>query len=360
MALPKKRENGMYERKVTLGRDANGRLIRKSVYASSRLALENKVFELMQQCAASGAVDNEMTFGTYAMSWYRTYKAVRSINTRAMYLNALEKHILPEIGDLYFDELPMKTVQRVINSNLAHPETCKKIKITLVQIFDQAVRDGLIKSHTMRELSLPPDNKREKRALTDSEKNFLVTHDWSDKQRAFLFLAYYTGARREEILALQYADLDFVLMTVRYNKTIVYDKGNAVLVKSTKAQASTRTVPIPTAAAGFLKQYTSSMKPTDILFPMGNGSYMSLSSYTKFWETIRAEFIHEDPSSLDLTAHLLRHTYATMLYYSGISVKKAAQLMGHANTNMIMKVYAHLDDEREDSAGKLNEMFGDF
>ena len=40
-----------------------------------------------------------------------------------------------------------------------------------------------------------------------------------------------------------------------------------------------------------------------------------------------------------LTAHIFRHNYATMLYYSGISIKKAAQLMGHANTKMIMEIF---------------------
>lgn len=45
-----------------------------------------------------------------------------------------------------------------------------------------------------------------------------------------------------------------------------------------------------------------------------------------------------------LTAHIFRHNYATMLYYSGISMKKAAQLMGHSDTKIIMEVYAHLDD----------------
>ena len=43
-----------------------------------------------------------------------------------------------------------------------------------------------------------------------------------------------------------------------------------------------------------------------------------------------------------------------MLYYSGISLKKAAQLMGHSNTKMIMEVYSHLDDEKENAAEKIN------
>ena len=56
----------------------------------------------------------------------------------------------------------------------------------------------------------------------------------------------------------------------------------------------------------------------------------------------------------DLTAHIFRHNYATMLYYSGISLKKAAALMGHADTKMIMEVYSHLNEQKEQTETKLN------
>lgn len=359
--MPKKRANSnIYEKKVTLGRDENGKPIRVSVYASSKLDLEQKAFELKQDyLTKTNTVTNEMTFKSYAQSWFNTYKAVRSINTRAMYQNVIDKHLIPVVGDMYFSSLTdMKVLQSVINSNKEHPETCKKIKVTLVQIFDQAVRDKLIEVNHMRELSLPPVVTKKKRALTDSEKKLLVSHEWDAKQKAFLYIAYYTGARREEILALQRSDFDFERLFVSYDKTIVYDKGNAVLVHATKAEASTRNVPLPTAAVEFLKEYTKDMKSDSILFPMKSGGYMSLSSYTKFWNGIRDVFVAAYSSSADLTAHMLRHNYATMLYYSGITMKKAAQLLGHANTNMIMKIYAHLDEEKEDSLGKLNQVFG--
>ncbi len=44
-----------------------------------------------------------------------------------------------------------------------------------------------------------------------------------------------------------------------------------------------------------------------------------------------------------------------MLYYSGITIKKAAALLGHSNTKMIMEVYSHLDEEKEKAVEKLNE-----
>lgn len=57
-----------------------------------------------------------------------------------------------------------------------------------------------------------------------------------------------------------------------------------------------------------------------------------------------------------LTAHIFRHNYATMLYYSNISILKAADLMGHSDIKLIMDVYAHLDEEKEQAVDKINEV----
>lgn len=56
-----------------------------------------------------------------------------------------------------------------------------------------------------------------------------------------------------------------------------------------------------------------------------------------------------------LTAHMFRHNYCTMLYYSGISLKKAVELMGHSDLKMIMEVYAHLDEKKEAVQEKLDK-----
>lgn len=60
-----------------------------------------------------------------------------------------------------------------------------------------------------------------------------------------------------------------------------------------------------------------------------------------------------------ITAVIFRHDYCTKLYYSGISRKKAVEIMGHSSYQMIEKVYAALDEEREKSSEKLDEIFKD-
>ena len=69
--------------------------------------------------------------------------------------------------------------------------------------------------------------------------------------------------------------------------------------------------------------------------------------------TERERLIGAEPIT-GLTAHIFRHNYCTMLYYSGISQKKAVELMGHSDIKMIMEVYAHLDEKKEAVQEKLS------
>ncbi len=44
-----------------------------------------------------------------------------------------------------------------------------------------------------------------------------------------------------------------------------------------------------------------------------------------------------------------------LCFITPVTIKKAAALLGHSNTKMIMEVYSHLDEEKEKAVEKLNE-----
>ena len=371
MAKYKKRADGRYQANVSMGYDNSGKLIRKTVYARSIRDLDEKIFKLKQD-TASGIKSSDMTLYDYSVSWFKTYKAMKSINTRAMYDNNIEKHIKNSIGYIPLGAVTKSDIQNMITERSDRRETCNKILLTLRQIFNSAIDDDLVFKNPAKNIELPPVVKANKRALTPQEKKAILNADFTPMQKAFIYILFYCGLRREETLALTPSDFDFKNQTVTINKAIVFDKNTPVL-SAPKNISSNRTVPIPSEAVPVLKEYVSNCK-TIQLFTMKNGAVMSLSSYVKFWNSIilalnfalftdkQLETYKSLPKQLkkeicpitDLTAHIFRHNYATMLYYSGISIKKAAALMGHTDTKMIMQVYAHLDDEKEQTSEKIN------
>ncbi|MBR3177978.1 MAG: tyrosine-type recombinase/integrase [Clostridia bacterium] len=51
-----------------------------------------------------------------------------------------------------------------------------------------------------------------------------------------------------------------------------------------------------------------------------------------------------------ITAHMLRHTYATMLFDAGIDVKSAQRFLGHTDIEVTLSIYTHLTKFKEEQA----------
>ena len=171
MGKYKKRKDGRYATSVTLGHDANGKVIKVFLSAKTEKELRNKIVELKMKMKTGEAIKTSDTLlRDYADSWMDTYKTSASINTKAMYKNAVEKHIKPELGHLPINKIVRSDVQKLINDNQEHPRTCEIIKMTLVQIFNSAIDDKLLHENVAKKATPPKRHKAEKRALTDLEK----------------------------------------------------------------------------------------------------------------------------------------------------------------------------------------------
>lgn len=350
--MKKKKGTNVYEKKITLGRAPDGTPVRKSITGRTIAELNQRIEDAKQKWMEMNSVNDGVLFSTYARRWFNTNKAVRSMNTRFMYENVIEKHLIPEIGDLYFSEIRLADLQMIINKRSEHYNTCSKIKLTLKQIYESAIDDEIAKDIKVKNLVLPPKTYVEKRPLSQGEIDSIFTTDLPDEQRMFVHALYYLGIRREESLALEVNDIDFENSTISINKVIVFDKNNPVLKHTTKSYAGTRLLPVPADFMSELIEYTPKCKRLLFGQPTHPQDYMTQSSYTKFWQGIIKKL-----NTPDLTAHVFRHNYVTMLHYAGITPKKAAQLLGDSSIEMIMRIYTHLDERKENTIDKINDMF---
>jgi len=51
-----------------------------------------------------------------------------------------------------------------------------------------------------------------------------------------------------------------------------------------------------------------------------------------------------------ITAHMLRHTYASLLYDAGVDIKSAQRYLGHSDIETTLEIYTHLTKHKEDEA----------
>ena len=60
----------------------------------------------------------------------------------------------------------------------------------------------------------------------------------------------------------------------------------------------------------------------------------------------------------NITPHMLRHAYATILYDVGVDIKTAQRYLGHADVQTTLKIYTHLSETKQaQSLNALNALF---
>ena len=55
--------------------------------------------------------------------------------------------------------------------------------------------------------------------------------------------------------------------------------------------------------------------------------------------------------------HQLRHTYCSMLQWSGVDIKTAQELMGHSEYGVTANIYTHVDEQSKANAAMLQDKF---
>lgn len=356
------RQDGRYETKVTIGRDTDtGKPIRVPVYGDTIAELENNKADIKSDVNKGIYIkQKKVTLGDYAKKWLEVTVPNLAMNTRKMYTRVVNLYLLP-LYDVFLLDLTKSDIQMVINKNSAHPRTCEQIKITINQILNAAIDDKLLLVNPCRKIKLPKKSKSCKRPLTSQEEILTERADFTDREKAYIYVIKYFGLRKEEALALCKNDFDFDQDTLTIRNTVVFEHNQPLFIDGTKSEKGNRALPIPSCCKMFLRYYISVIPYNHLFYCLRNGNLITESSFKKMWKSIitkmndKAEELQMKYTVNGLTSHIFRHNYCTILYYAGIGIKEAQDLMGHADAKMTIDVYTHLDESGlKHSKSKLN------
>lgn len=360
MAKYTKRKDGRYCTHIDTGTyDENGKRIRITVYARSIRELEEKI-TLARYNALSGTFlkNPNIPFIEYAKTWLNTKKSLSNATYNG-YKNIIYNHF-DTIGHIPVSKLVKSDIQDCIAELNGHYDLQQRLKITINQILDAAVEDNIATKNVCRGVKLPPRNAlQKKRALTQSEISAIKKCSLTEKERAFIDILYYTGMRRGEVLALTVSDINFSKKEITVNKSVAFIDSNQPVIKQPKTRNACRTITMPIALILSLKRYIPTIN-TPYLFTRQNGEIMSEGSYKCFWRGIYNKINaqlggNKNIHATDITVHMFRHNYATMLYYNGIDVKQAQLLLGHSNIKTTLEIYTHFISN-ESTKKKLLEL----
>jgi integrase len=350
MPKRKPRKDGRYQGYVYMGRDKNGKEKREYVFAYSEKELEKKLLNLKIQMAKGEFIENDkMTVQQWGEQWIEAYKSGKELKTWQMYDIVLRNHIFKELGHLKLTDVKPFHIQGLINSRHKQglTKTLINIKQTLNQMFEQAIENDLMIKNPAKKIELPSKENKEKRFLNVYELQLIESADLTNKERAFIYLCLYAGLRRGEALALTRSDFKDGVIKIR--KTVVFNKNKGEIKPQPKSSAGIRDIQLATNIKNFIENYVKCVKGLYLFQPETSAGIMTETSFRSMWACILRKINRAAGGNSKIravnsfTPHELRHTFATMLYYSKVGIKEAQYLMGHASADITLNIYTHLD-----------------
>ena len=267
----RKRKDGRWEGRYTAGCDpTTGKPIHKSVLAKTQSEAKEK---LKQAIAEAEKLDmsraKSYTLGAWIKLWYEVYAEPRlREKTKDYYLNYIDNHIIPELGNTPLEKLTTIQIQKFYNdlqkSGRIQRYTHIKLKdkglstrvvrgihTLLNNCLEQAVAERLLLANPAKGCRLPKLEKREMKILPEDK----IGPYLAEAERRGLLAAFYleltTGLRRGELLALLWTDLDVENMTISVSKQVNRLNGELV-VSQPKTPNSIRKLAIPQRAVELL------------------------------------------------------------------------------------------------------------
>ena len=206
------------------------------------------------------------------------------------------------------------------------------------QLFKKAFVTGIIKKNPYEQVEIKKHAPQKRSALTvDEQATFLAAAKSSVHFLLFQFLLS-TGLRIGEALALSVTNLKDGKVSV--SKDIVFICGKEI-IQPPKSKAAFRSVPVP----GDIYQVMQNTKTERI--------------FTQSYNAVRLAFKSlSQKLGFAVSAHILRHTYATRLEEAGISPKIQQYLHGHSKVDISQNIYTDAQSAYINSvSGKICAIF---
>ena len=366
MPKPKKR----YESKANLGKDINGKLLRRSFYSTkSQADAKKKAQEYVRQyelemCVTGNSCAKAVKFSAWALSCLEMYKKpyVKANTYSGTYLAPVEKHLIPYFGNMNINDIRPIHIQKYINEAAKKyaPETIKKDCNVLNLIFDTAVDNQLCAKSPMTKSVKQPkyETRAVKHAYTQAQYDlaYAFAKEWDDGLSLMLLLE--TGISRSELLGLRWEDIDMENQSIHINQgLVVYHSAeeNKLVMESNGLKNKFRQRTIPITDDDLWKRLCHAPKTvtlgkntilTEQVFHSPEGKpYQPNNWENRVYRRFMRALHKAHPEVPELSPHELRHTRATLWIAQGMEPYMAARLLGHSDLKMLTKIYDHTSTE---------------
>jgi integrase len=282
----------------------------------------------------------------------------RSPNTLRGYRQIAETVVRPELGRIKLARLTARDLDRLyakLSAKGNSAMTVRHVHAFIGVALHQAERWQLVDRNVARQATPPTVHTTEVVAPDAAEvrKILEAAEAIEPTLGALLLLAALTGARRGELCALRWSDLDEQAGTLRIARSVYERVGGGWGEKSTKTHAARR-IGVDELGLAILRRHRSAvdelaeqldvtLAPDAFMFSRSPAGLEPLrpgvvSKFTRRVATL---------AGVDTHLHALRHFSATQAIAAGFDAVTVSARLGHADSSITLRVYSHALESRD-------------
>ena len=299
---------------------------------------------IQRRCNMLNEAQSTDKFCEYYAKWITVYKkgAIRQV-TMDKYLMT-QKWLEKLIPDLKICDLNRIAYQQLLNDYAEYHErqTTMDFHHQLKGAVLDAVDEGLIDRDPTRKAIIKgkaPSAKKIKYLNQFELHTLLASLELKDEVNwdYFILLVAKTGMRFSEALALTPKDFDFYHQTLSISKT--WDYKGASGFQPTKNKSSVRKIQIDWQSVIRFSELVKGLPEDQPIFVDGKVYNSTVNDVlSRHCERCNIPVI---------SIHGLRHTHASLLLFTGVSIASVARRLGHSSMTTTQKTYLHIIQELE-------------
>ena len=277
-------------------------------------------------------------FSDIADKWLASQEVNVKGSTHEGYLYkviALKKHF----KNMYLHNMTYSLIESYLNDLLVKnhfaKSTIKKYRQVINSILSYAEKDGIIVNNTCQKTRVPKNAITTIRRCLNTEEEAILLSPANFYFKDFALFIYYTGLRFSEIVPLKWSDIDIENAEITVQRVVSYVNGRPQIDNFLKNGDSSRVIPI---YKPLLSLINSIPVQGEFVFVNTKGAMMARNTVRKRWNKFQIE-----SGLVEVTPHMLRHTFATNLYYAGVDVKTIQKISGHKDISVLFNRYIHDD-----------------
>lgn len=344
----------LYRSRITI----NGKRYTKAGFTTKRDA--NAWIDRLKKSKIEGTLadPNGITFSAYAKHFIdHQHGLEHKRKTIEGYESILSYRLLPYFKNKRIRSITTTDVNIFLDSLAKEGlavKTKRNIRNVLNGIMVLAVQENVIGFNPLTKIPVFRETKKEnRRALTGEEVHQLLhaLDAYYEKKKnyksvnmliyPYVYLAIYTGARRGELCALTWDDIDVEKCTVSINKSI----NEHLDIEVPKTTNAYRVNVIPKDVMAKLLPFKDSK--CNKVFHTCTGEYIKPSNIARAFRNIL-----KFGSLPHIRLHELRHTLATLALQAGVPITDISKQLGHASISTTLDFYSHASNESSENVVK--------